>query len=151
MRRGVAVLAVLAVLVSSCDDGSSEETEPAGASQPPTERALFANEEHLRTPAGFADCGSTVMTSGWPTTTAFNPEISAQCIMDAALLGQPSQYSYWWRTGAGGLQGVVIRVAGPDDIRAMEYTVGADGILDGVFEPCSSLEIIHGEPPFCAA
>ncbi len=149
MRLGVAALVALAILLTACDDGSSEETEGLGPSEAPTERALEANEDHLRTPTGLVDCGSTVMTSGWPTTTAFNPSVSATCIMDAAEKGEPAQYSYWWRDGSGGLHGVIIRVNGPEDLRAMEYTISADGIVEGVFDPCDALEVVDGEPPFC--
>lgn len=149
MRRWGFALAVLAIVAGACSNSASEETEPTG-SVAPTEQAMAANDELLRIPAGLADCGTTVLTSGWPTTTAFNPEVSASCIMSAVETGVPSQYAYWFRDGAGGLQGVIVRVEGPDSLLFMEYNVDEAGILTGLFEPCAGLETVGFNPPGCS-
>ena len=138
------------VLLTACSDGSTEETEPTG-SIAPTEEAMSVNDELLLVPSGYRDCGITVTTSGWPTTTAYNAEYSAGCIVESAESGTAAQYAYWGRDGGGGLQGVIVRVADGGSIELMEYHIDSTGVLDGVFDPCSGLVSGEFEPPVCAA
>jgi hypothetical protein len=152
MRPGVALL-VAAVLMSGCgtDTGASSSTQ---ADDPgvPTEAALAANEIFIVSmPDGYADCGATVLTSGWPTTTAFNPESALTCLNDAIATGTPSQYAYWGRDGTGGITGAIIRVQEDTPIEFIEYSVDAVGTVTSQQRTCSELTSGFQQPPICAS
>lgn len=148
LRWGAALVSLS--LLSACSNGGSVDTEPT-ESLAPTDAALAANERFLEVPNDLLDCGATVLTSGWPTTTVFNPEISSRCILDAAQAKEPAQYAYWGRDGTGGITGVVIRVNELSPITVVEYSVDAAGGLDSAEEPCAALETESLEPPQCAS
>ncbi len=166
-QRLMVLLAAIVVLVAGCGDDATEETEPVdGSSAPtqaateqtepaatdsaPTQTAMDSNEEFLAVPGGYADCGATILTSGWPTTTAFNPELSSECILDAAGAGDTAQQAFWGRDNVGGIDGTILRVEGPGEITSIAYHVDPDGNVASSQQECSALESISFEPPSCA-
>ena len=90
------------------------------------------------------------MTSGWPTTTVYNPEIAATCILDASAARSLAQYAYWYRDGGGGIYGVLIRVNAASPITVTEYGISPDGELARSDSDCSLLSSGGFEPPFCS-
>ncbi len=148
LRWGIVVLIV--GLLAACGDNPAGEDEDPGGSQPPTEEAMAANAEFLAPPIGYEDCGTTVMTSGWPTTTSYNAEISARCILDAADVNSLAQYGYWSRDGRGGIQGVVIKVNAASPLTVTEYGVDSEGAVSSVSENCSLLTSDSFQPPSCS-
>lgn len=148
MWRVLTSVLVVLVLASGCSNDGTEDTE-LGESLAPTEVALAADEAFRSVPGGYDDCGATVLTSGWPTTTIFNPEVSARCIVNAADSGISAQYATWGRDGVGGIVGTIIRVNGPGDITFIEYGVDADGNVDSADTPCQRLTVESFEPPGC--
>ncbi len=79
----------------------------------PTPAALEADTAIRAIPDDYTDCGDTNLSSGWPTTTAFFPEVDAECIMAATDSGEPSQHSFFGRDNQGGINGTILRVNGP--------------------------------------
>jgi len=108
-------------------DQTTSTADDAGGSLEPTEAALAANAEFLLVPAEFTDCGETITTSGWPTTTmAFGVD---PCILESSETGQPASYGIWGRDHRGGIDGVHYTVGGPDEAAAVAYHVAADGTV----------------------
>jgi hypothetical protein len=154
-RFGALVVAVL-VAGAGCSDNNPEGAESTSPADPtestaPTDAALAAGEAFRVVPGGHDDCGATVLTSGWPTTTAFNSEIAAQCIVAAAVSGDPAQYAVWGRDGRGGIVGTIIRVDGPDMIVFIDFAVDPEGRTDSSDAPCRELASSPFAPPVCAA
>jgi hypothetical protein len=155
MRR-VALTLALALLVAACSSGTStttepETTQPANPDDPtaPSSVALAANEGFLAIPVGFADCGVSVLTSGWPTTTAFNPETDLACLNEAIDSRLPSQYAYWGRDESGGISGVIIRVNESSPLTFVDYAVDASGNVESTVYTCVDLETDVARPPIC--
>lgn len=156
MRRLIVTLA-LALLVASCSGGGTsttsegETTLPTNPDDPtaPTSGALAANEGFLAIPVGFADCGISVLTSGWPTTTAFNPETDLACLSEAIASQIPSQYAYWGRDGSEGISGVIIRVNESSPLTFIDYTVDPSGNVESTVYTCVDLETDFARPPVC--
>ena len=175
IRRGVrvgAVLLLVAAVAACTGDGADPSTtraaptEPstagpttAGATvapatapplgTPPTDAALAAHRLFEVPPAGYLDCGSQVLTSGWPTTTAYFNESADQCLLDAAGTGTLAQHVTWGRDDRGGLDGTILRVLGLDEIVRIEYHVTADGELTSGEGPCPALMVDFISPPAC--
>ena len=148
VRWGVTVL--LACLIAACAETPVEVDDDAAVSEPPTEAATAANSDFLEPPIGYEDCGTTVMTSGWPTTTAYNAEISARCILNASDVNRLAQYAYWYRDGNGGIHGVLIRVNAASPMTVTEYGVDSAGVVSSVDESCRLLTGDGFEPPSCS-
>jgi hypothetical protein len=151
------VVVFIALLAGCADDAPSTTTsEPTAttsdlaAGTPPTDTATQANAAFTRVPAGYADCGTVILTSGWPTTTAYLAEIRSTCIADAADTGEPTQQAFWGRDDRGGIEGTFIRVDGPEAITMTSYRIDADGtVTDSGETECRALEIPDFEPPLC--
>jgi hypothetical protein len=150
--KPAATLFIVAALLAGCgtDQAASSTTEQVDPGVP-TGAALAANEVFIVSmPDGYADCGTTVLTSGWPTTTVFNPETTLTCLNDAIASGTPSQYAYWGRDGTGGIEGVIIRVQAEAPIALIAYSVDATGAVTSQERTCSQLTSGIQEPPTCA-
>ncbi len=154
-RAVVIVLIVLAVVLASCAGSSSTSStattyplveDETGTPVPDVTRQ--ADEEFRAVPDGYADCGSTNLASGWPTTTAFFTDPGATCIIEAATAGEPSQQVFYGRDADGGIQGWIYRVQGPGDITLIEYYVDVDGEITSEDTACVRLgSSFSGLPP----
>jgi hypothetical protein len=158
MRVFIAVIAV-ALLLAACSGtgttsttGTGSSSSPAGPDDPtaPTEDSLAANESFLAVPAGYQDCGETVLTSGWPTTTLYFAETELACINDAIASHTPSQYVYWGRDGNGGVTGTIIRVNPTGPLSVIGYTVDSTGTVVSSERSCADIAGDVGQPPVCA-
>ena len=116
----------------------------------PTGAALEADHMLRVVPEGVTDCGTVTLTSGWPTTTAFLPEMSASCVIEAAEAGQRAQQSFNGRDNHGGLTGTILIVNGPGDVVEATYTIDPAGEVESVEHRCNSLPINSLQPPTCA-
>jgi hypothetical protein len=149
--RALITLLAIGMLVAACGtspEPSSTEPEDPGV---PTEAALAANEVFLvEMPAGYADCGATVLTSGYPTTTAFNPDVSLTCLNRAIETGTPSQYAYWGRDGTGGISGAVVRLGEDASFTVIDYRVDSEGKVTSTSQQCDELGPDVMQPPVCA-
>ena len=176
IRRGVRVGVVLLLVVAAAactGDGADPSTSRAATTEPsiagpttagatvapatipplgtpPTDAAIAAHRLFEVPPADFLDCGSQVLTSGWPTTTAYFNESADQCLLDAAGAGTLAQHVVWGRDDRGGLDGTILRVLGLDEIVQIEYHVTADGVLTSGEGPCPTLIVDFISPPGCA-
>jgi len=150
------VLTALVVVLTSCTDaGGTSRTAPAvsptneAGGIPVSAATRQADMEFRVVPDGYADCGSTNLASGWPTTTAFFAEDGAACILGAAASGEPSQRAFYGRDTRGGIQGSIYRVQGLGDISMIEYYVDPSGSITSREEACTSLEASFAGPPSC--
>ncbi len=157
MGRWAVVLAIALVAAGCSGGGSSTTTEvqTTASTAPddptaPTSESLAANEGFLTLPTGFADCGATILTSGWPTTTVFNDEITLSCLNDAIASQTASQYVYWGRDQTGGISGLIIRVNTLGVLTVIDYTVDAAGNVESSDQTCAELQSGMGQPPVCA-
>lgn len=101
-------------------------------------------------PDNVEDCEVTVLTSGWPTTSAYPPEHPGDaCLFEAAAAGTPAQRTLWGRDDRGGIEGTILRVTGPDSVLKISYVVSPDGAVTSREETCSTLAIGDSEPPSC--
>ena len=149
--RRIVVVLWLASALAGCSlrgTGPSTTIDP-GNSIPPTQAAVEADEAMRVVPDGYLDCGTTSLTSGWPTTTMYVGEISAVCILDAANAGVPAQYSYTSRDNAGGVTGTILRVDGVEMIVELDYRVDDEGNPTTTELTCTSLTGDDHEPPSC--
>lgn len=150
--RRLAVVLGIGLLTASCALRASDTpTTVSGQDVPPTELAQDADESIRVVPDGYADCGTTLLSSGWPTTTAYLPEVSASCIVEAVATGNRAQYSYTQRDNAGGIQGTIVRVEGQGSVTELSYTVDAEGNSTTVRVTCASLLVADFAPPVCDA
>ncbi len=113
-----------------------EQAESYDGDGTPTEAALAADRDMRRVPAGYEDCGSTIPTSGWPTTTVALPG-RTDCILAAAVAGSPASYSVTGRDHAGGMRGVIYRVDGPGLFQVIRYQTTTTGALTDSVESCA--------------
>lgn len=145
MRKIVGVFAVLSwSLTVGCRAlDPSTAADPAGA---PTEAAIDAANAFTQTPVGYVDCGVSVLTSGWPTTTMYVAEV-ATCILEAV---EPAHYAYWGRDQLGGAEGAVIRLEASGKFLQIDFRVDDQGDIDSEQSTCSSLTSDPFEPPRCA-
>jgi hypothetical protein len=164
--RGVytSALAVMvaAVVLVGCSDTTEEPDATAGAESsvsveqtdpllgtPPTAEAEATNNDFILVPVDVLDCGTSILTSGWPTTTVFVAEIEAECILAAAKSGTPAQQTFWGRDDRGGIDGTIIRVDGPGAVTAVDYDIDPEGNLISGDTTCQELSVGSFEPPAC--
>jgi len=149
--KAIVTLLVIGMLAAACGTSSAPSTTEPEDPGMPTEVALAANEVFLvEMPAGYADCGATVLTSGWPTTTAFNPDTSLSCLNAAIESGTPSQYAYWGRDGTGGISGSVVRLKEDASLTVIDYHVDSEGNVSSTSQDCHELKTDVMQPPVCA-
>ena len=155
VRSTLAVVMMVAIVMGACsasdDPGVTEPGEGSAATAgdgTPSDPALTADETMRAVPDGYVDCGTVVLTSGWPTTTIFTPDAAA-CILDAADRGRPSQQAFTGRDHTGGMEGWLIRVEGPEAITMVSYRIDADGGTATATTSCTSLETSPIGPPVC--
>jgi len=108
-----------------------------------------ADEAFREVPDGYADCGSTNLASGWPTTTVFFTDPGAACILAAAASGEPSQHDFFGRDTDGAIRGWIVRIDGPESISTIEYFVDGDGNITSTSTTCSRLVVGPVGPPTC--
>jgi hypothetical protein len=153
MTRVCIVALLVSVAAAACtasvDDSTTLTTEPPFGT-PATDAATQADESFRAAPDGYTDCGTTNLTSGWPTTTAFVAEIGAQCISDAATSGDRAQQAFNGRDDAGGIDGTIVRVDGPRAITVIAYHIDQDGAVTSTETSCQKLESPPFAPPACA-
>ena len=144
---------LISIAAAACtaggDDTTTLPTEPTNGT-PATDAAKQADEVMQAVPDGYTDCGTTNLTSGWPTTTAFVAEFSAQCINDAAASGEKAQQAFNGRDDAGGMDGTIIRIDGPGAITMITYHVDEAGSTTSTETTCQELELPPLAPPTCA-
>ncbi len=149
--KALIALLVIGMLAAACGTSSEPSSTEPGDPGVPTEAALAANEVFLvEMPAGYADCGATVLTSGYPTTTVFNPDVSLTCLNAAIESGTPSQYAYWGRDGTGGISGAVVRLGEDASLTVIDYRVDSEGKVASTSQQCDELESDVMQPPVCA-
>ena len=153
MRRLLLPAVLISVAAVACTGGEGDTTTiPTDPSfgTPATDAAKQADEVMRAVPDGYADCGTINLTSGWPTTTAFVAEFSAQCINEAAASGEQAQQVFNGRDDAGGMDGTIIRVDGPGAITMITYHVDEAGSTTRAETTCNELESPPFAPPTCA-
>jgi hypothetical protein len=160
IRSTLAAATITAMVMGACsasvDPSASEPGDDPAATasttlddgMPPSDEALTADEAMRVVPDGYVDCGTVVLTSGWPTTTIFAPDAAA-CILDAADRGRPAQQAFTGRDQTGGMEGWLIRVDGPAGITMVEYRIDADGGTTSAETSCTTLETTPMGPPVC--
>ena len=115
----------------------------------PTEAALAADAAQRAVPAGRLDCGSVIITAGWPTTVPADTT-GARCIVDAAQQGVPAQYAVTGRDFEGGMAGRVFEVDEPGPISVTIYSVSPEGNVGTSGNGCGSLRFVENSPtPVC--
>lgn len=158
MMRHLLVIVLVGVVAAGCGAGASASTDQpvttTSAADPddpsaPTDASLAANDGFLVVPDGYADCGSSILTSGWPTTTVFNPEVELTCLNEAIGSNTSSQYAYWGRDGAGGIDGTIIRVNASQPLTFIDYTVDSSGNVGNRIYACVELESDIAQLPVC--
>ncbi len=120
---------------------TTEWTPPPDDPGQPSPAAIDANTAFRVVPAGLADCGTRVLSSGWPTTTATPPGIT-DCIVDAAATGQAAQFSYSTRDHANGAWGRIYRVEPGGTLVVIAYTVDPSGRVASDRTPCSGFATV---------
>jgi hypothetical protein len=160
--RSAAAVMVAAVVLVGCSDTTEETDATAGAESsvaveqtdpllgtPPSAEAEAMNNDFILVPGDLLDCGTSILTSGWPTTTVFVAEIAAECILAAANSGTAAQHTFWGRDDRGGIDGTIIRVDGPGAITAVDYYIDPEGNLTSSDTTCQELSVGSFEPPAC--
>ena len=146
------VAVVLIVVGAGCalrSDGPSTTVDPA-LGVAPTQLALDADTTMREVPSGYRDCGTTVLSGGWPSTTVYVSEQSAAWIVEAANAGSLAQHAYTHRDHAGGINGTIIRVEGPASILMLTYHIDDQGNPTTTDVACETLDVPQFEPPVCA-
>jgi hypothetical protein len=157
MTRHLLIVVLVALLATACNAPSSASTDqPAttSATDPddpsaPTGGSLAANEGFLVVPDGYEDCGASILSSGSPTTTVFDPEVELTCLNEAIESNTPSQYAYWGRDEAGSITGTIIRVNASQPFTLIDYTVDSAGNVDSSVYECFELESDDDQLPVC--
>ncbi len=145
------VFVILTLAGAGCSlrsSGPSTTIDP-GLGVAPTQAALDADEVMRQVPSGYVDCGTTVLSSGWPSTTAYVSEQSAACIVEAASAGSRAQHAYTHRDHAGGIEGTIIRVEGSASILMLTYHIDDQGNATTTDVTCEALDVPQFEPPVC--
>lgn len=144
---------MFSITAAACTNAASESatlpTDPLYGT-PATDAAKEADEVLRVVPDGYTNCGTTNLTSGWPTTTAFVSQMGAQCILDAAAKGERAQQAFNGRDDAGGIDGTIIRVDGPETITMITYHVDDTGSVTSTEAACPELQSPPLAPPTCA-
>ena len=123
--------------------GSTTWTAPADDPTQPSPAAVAADRQFRTVPAGHLDCGTAILTSGYPTTTAPAPG-RIECIVEAAAASTPAQYAYTARDLANGMTGMLFRVAPGGATQRIEYRVDPDGVVESTTFACAGF----GPAPF---
>lgn len=116
--------------------GSTTWTPPADDPTQPSPAAVAADREFRTVPAGHLDCGTAILTSGFPTTTAPLPG-RVDCIVEAAAASTPAQYAHTARDLANGMTGMLFRVTVGGATQRIEYTVDPGGVVQSTTFACA--------------
>jgi hypothetical protein len=145
------LVALVLITISACagDDQSSVASTDDADGTPASDLAVAADEETRLVPAGYADCGSVNLTSGWPTTTVFNVAAQGECIIQAETSGEPTQQAYSGRDNEGGMVGSIVRVSGPEDATVIDYHIDPEGVVTISTTTCVGLQTSGIGPPTC--
>lgn len=142
-------LVLIAISATACDDRSSVSSTDDADGTPVSDLAVAADEEARLVPAGYADCGSVNLTSGWPTTTVFNVAAQGECITQAEASGEPAQHAFSGRDNEGGMVGSIVRVSGPEDVTVISYHIDPEGVVTISTTTCVGLQTSGIGPPTC--
>ena len=148
----VVAMAVLIISAGCTNSGVGDTTTTdATVGNSPTEAAQQANNEIRAVPDGHFDCD----TAGPPYTTTtlgefFAREVLGRCIFDAAGSGEPAVQSFYAGDNAGGIDGTIVRIDGPNDITVTTYHIDDAGHSNSTDTECPDLAASPTSPPMCA-
>ncbi len=125
-------------------------TPPPDDPTQPSPAAVAADRKLRTVPAGLVDCGTAVLTSGYPTTTT-PPLGLTDCIILSAQGATPAQYSHSGRNQANGMSGALYRFTTAGGAQRIDYTVDRVGAVNSITIACVGFGPGSRHAPACLA
>lgn len=150
----IRIVAIAVIIIAAgCTGTGVDDTTTTGATvgNAATEAAQQTNDVIRAVPNGHFDCDTT-QPLNTPTTlgTFFAREVIGRCIFDAAVSGEPSVQSFHVGDNAGGIDGRIVRIDGPDSITITTYHIDDTGHSTSTDTECPDLAASPTSPPVCA-